>query len=126
MTEDQRKHLERRLLDERERALRSLQRYEQDAGVSEQDQDGDLSRMPLHIADEGTDTMQQELDASLATRDTHTLQEIDDALRRLYQDPERFGRCERTGEEIPFERLDIIPWARTCDDAPDGARGARG
>jgi DnaK suppressor protein len=122
MTEGQRQHLERRLLEERERVLRSLQRYEQDASVSEQDQDGDLSRVPLHLADEGTDTMQQELDASLATRDTQTLHEIDEALRRLYHDPERFGRCERTGEEIAFERLDIIPWARTCDDAADDVR----
>jgi RNA polymerase-binding transcription factor DksA len=122
MPEEQRKHLEGRLLEERERVLRSLQRYEQDAGVSEQDQDGDLSRVPLHLADEGTDTMQQELDASLATRDTQTLYEIDDALRRLYHDPGRFGRCERTGEEIPFERLDIIPWARTCDEAADDVR----
>ena len=119
MTEGQRQHLERRLLEERERVTRSLRRYEQDAGVSEQDQDGDLSRMPLHLADEGTDTMQQELDASLAARDTGTLREIDDALRRLYQDPDRFGRDERTGQEIPFDRLDIIPWARTGDATHD-------
>jgi RNA polymerase-binding transcription factor DksA len=33
-------------------------------------------------------------------------------LERLYEDPERFGRDERTGDEIPFERLELIPWAR--------------
>jgi len=113
MTESQRQHLERRLLEERAELVRSLERYTREAGVSESEQDGDLSRVPFHQADEGTDTMQQELEASLAARDTETLNEIDAALERLYHDPERFGRSERTGEEIPFERLDVIPWART-------------
>jgi RNA polymerase-binding transcription factor DksA len=30
---------------------------------------------------------------------------------------ERSGVCEDTGGDIPFERLDVIPWARTCDQA---------
>jgi RNA polymerase-binding transcription factor DksA len=30
----------------------------------------------------------------------------------MYDDPERFGRDEHDGGEIPFERLDLIPWAR--------------
>ena len=40
-------------------------------------------------------------------------QAIDAALQRLYEHPERFGLSETTGDPIPFERLDIIPWART-------------
>jgi RNA polymerase-binding transcription factor DksA len=73
--------------------------------------------MPLHMADRGTDTMQQELDASNATRVSRELAEIDAALERLYQTPEEFGRCEETGKDIPFPRLDMIPWARTCEHA---------
>jgi DnaK suppressor protein len=115
MTEAQRQHLERRLREERERVVRSLQRYESAHRDSEQEQDGDLTVLPLHPADEGTDTMQEELEASLAARETQTLADIDDALERLYRHPEQFGRDERTGREIPFERLDVIPWARTAD-----------
>ena len=127
MTREQLKHIERRLLEERELVVRSLARYERaTSGESEDDQDGDLSRVPFHPADLGTDTMQQELDASLAARDTVTLNAIDDALQRLRRDPEQFGRCEDTEEEIPFERLDIIPWARTCAEAARGPRGASG
>lgn len=76
--------------------------------------------MPTHQADLGTDTMQQELDASNETRLSRELAEIGDALERLFQTPEKFGICEDTGAEIPFERLDIIPWARTCADANAG------
>jgi RNA polymerase-binding transcription factor DksA len=115
----QRKHLEKRLLEERKRALRVLSRNaaEREDG-DEQDRSGDLTSMPLHMADLGTDTMQQELDASNATRVSRELGEIDAALERLYQSPDKFGICEDTGKPIPFARLDIIPWARTCE--PDG------
>jgi RNA polymerase-binding transcription factor DksA len=44
---------------------------------------------------------------------TVELEEIDAALERLYHSPQDFGRDERTGHDIPFERLDVIPWART-------------
>ncbi|HEY7897624.1 MAG: TraR/DksA family transcriptional regulator [Gemmatimonadales bacterium] len=115
MTKDHRNHLEARLLQERERVTNLLSRYaERHEGEDEQDEAGDLTKMPLHMADQGTDTMQQELDAVMADRETATLAEIDAALERLYHDPDHFGMCERTGKEIPFARLDIVPWARTC------------
>lgn len=114
----QRKHLERRLLEERKRALRTLSRsVAEQADSDEQDRSGDLTSMPLHMADLGTDTMQQELDASNATRVSRELAEIDAALERLYQTPKKFGVCEETGKDIPFARLDLIPWARTCEEA---------
>jgi DnaK suppressor protein len=117
LSDSQRKHLEQRLRDERDRALRSLNRaVDESSRESEEDQAGDLTKMPTHQADLGTDTMQEELDASNATRISRQLAEIDAALERLYSDPERFGVCERTGVPIPWARLEIIPWARTCED----------
>lgn len=115
MTDRQRRHLEKRLLDERQRIVDALARYRSDTESSEREQSGDLSAYPLHMADEGTDAMQRELYASNAQRETRLLAEIDEALRRLYREPERYGRCEVGGEEIPFARLDVIPWARTCE-----------
>ena len=115
LTEEQRTHLEQRLREERARALRVLNRTQEQLGESEQS-DGDLSSVPFHVADRGTDTIQTEIDATQATRVSRELAEIDGALERLYQRPEQFGICEDTGRDIPFERLDIIPWARTCGD----------
>lgn len=116
LTDSQRSHLEKRLREERERALRSLNRnVETSSKAAEEDRDGDLTNMPFHQADLGTDTMQEELDASNATRMSRELAEIDAALDRLYRDPKTYGVCEETGAPIPFERLDIIPWARTCN-----------
>jgi DnaK suppressor protein len=115
LTRDQRAHLERRLEEERTLLSRALNRTIADgAQADEQDRDGDLSTLPFHLADRGTDTMESELQASNATRMSRELAEIDAALDRLHRAPERFGICEDTGQPIPFERLDVIPWARTC------------
>lgn len=116
LTNEQRAHLEQRLQEERAGALRALNRsVEEHTGESEQERAGDLTAFPFHPADRGTDTMQTELDASIATRVSRELAEIDAALDRLYRNPARFGICENTGRDIPFERLDIVPWARICE-----------
>ena len=115
LTTEQRRYIEKRLHDERARALQLLNGIVADrSSSSEQEGAGDLSLMPLHPADLGTDTMDEELDESNATRVSRELTQIDAALERLYKSPAQFGLCD-DGREIPFERLDIIPWARTCD-----------
>jgi DnaK suppressor protein len=114
------KHFEKRLLEERATLQRELQRYSgAEASDDDQEQSGDLTKVPFHLADLGTDTINQEVDASNATRESAELAEIDAALERLYETPEKFGIDENTGKPIPVERLEIIPWART------GAQGRR-
>ena len=116
LSASQRKHLEKRLQDERARALALLKRsMAEHEGSDDEERAGDVSMMPTHPADLGTDTMQGELDASNETRISREVAEIDAALERLYQSPDKFGICEKTGKAIPLARLDVIPWARTCD-----------
>jgi DnaK suppressor protein len=110
----QRQHLEQRLLEERARIVRSLDRYKQSTRSTQMEGSGDVSAFPMHMADVGTDTADREFDAANAARQSVELGEIDAALARLYNQPDKFGRDERTGEPIPFERLDLIPWARRC------------
>lgn len=114
LTSQQRKHLEKRLRDERARTLQMLNRIVADRS-GDSDAAGDLTQMPLHQADLGTDTMDEELAQSNATRLSRELTEMDVALEKLYKTPEKYGLCEDTGNDIPFARLDIIPWARTCE-----------
>jgi DnaK suppressor protein len=118
LTAAQREHLERRLREERDRVLRDLNRQLADlSDGDEQDRAGDLTKVPFHAADRGTDAIDTEVATSNATRQSRELADIDAALERLYRTPQRFGICEDTGEAIPFERLDVIPWARTCNEA---------
>lgn len=117
LNDEQRTHLEKRLKEERDLALELINRNTADlADSSDQDQSGSTSRVPFHPADLGTDTIDGEITASNATRVSNELGEIDAALERLYSNPASFGKCQETGRDIPFERLDIIPWARTCGD----------
>jgi RNA polymerase-binding transcription factor DksA len=111
LTDEQRRHLETRLQEERERALQVIRRY--DEGGSNPADDGDLTNYPFHMADQGTDSSDQDMSVQQADRASRDLEEIDAALERLYEHPERFGLSEKTGHPIAFERLDLIPWART-------------
>ena len=114
LSASQRKHLEKRLHEERARVVRDLAEFSKsESEESLQERSADLSRFPTHAADLGTDANDEEVDASIATRQSAELQQIDDALERITNSPEQYGICENTGDEIPFERLDIIPWART-------------
>ncbi len=109
-------HFEQRLLEERKRALREMGRLTESFGTTEQAADGDLTTYPMHQADMGTDTMEQEKNFLLASQEGRLVWDLDEALRRLYAKPETFGRCERCGRSIPFERLDALPQARFCID----------
>ena len=53
----------------------------------------------------------------LASQEGRRLYEIDDALRRLYREPERFGVCAVCGKEIEPERLDVNPATPVCAPA---------
>ena len=121
LTPKQLQHLEKRLRDERARVAKDLVEFA-DAQASDdmQGRDSDLSKYPTHMADMGTDVNNEEVGALIATRQSAELVQIDDALDRLTNNPAQFGICENTGNEIPFERLDIIPWARTTVGAARG------
>ena len=76
------------------------------------DASGDLSSMPIHMADLGTDNYEQEFAIGLMDSERKLLNEIDDALRRI--DKGNYGVCEGTGKPIAKARLEAKPWARYC------------
>lgn len=113
LTKAQLDHLEKRLKEERARALGTLNRsLDESSGTTGRERSGDLSAVPTHLADLGTDMIDAEMDAANDDRVSAELAEINAALERLYRHPERFGISEATGKPIALERLDLIPWAR--------------
>lgn len=79
---------------------------------SRQDATGDLSSMPIHMADIGSDNYEQEFTLGLMATEQKIVQEILLALRRI--EDGSYGMCEGTGEPIPKARLEAFPWARYC------------
>ena len=74
------------------------------------DATGDLSSMPIHMADIGTDNYEQEFALGLMDSERKLLKEIDEALQRIEQDT--YGICEGTGKPIAKARLEAKPWAK--------------
>ena len=76
------------------------------------DQKSNLSSTPIHMADLGTDSFEQEFTLELLDSERKIIAEIDEALKRV--DIGTYGICEVGGEPIPKQRLNAIPWARCC------------
>ncbi len=73
---------------------------------------GDLSMMPIHMADIGTDNYEQEFTIGLIENERDILKEVDAALQRIVDGT--YGICEATHKPISKARLRIKPWARYC------------
>jgi len=79
---------------------------------SRSDASGDLSSMPIHMADIGSDNYEQEFALGLMDSERKLVAEILAALKRIQN--RTYGICEGTGNPIPRQRLEGIPWTRYC------------
>lgn len=116
MNERERDRIRERLLEERQSSLEAMAEFDDRYKERLELGDDELTNYPLHMADEGTDTIEQEKEFLLASQEGRQLLDIDEALRMLYKNPEEFGACERCGREIGLQRLELVPWARLCID----------
>ena len=116
LTKKQLAHLETRLLDERARALKALGLFDVMAKEGRESGDSELAVYTDHMADRGTDAQEREKAAGFATKEGRYLYRLEEALRRLYNDPKTFGNCHTCGADVGFERLDALPHARYCID----------
>jgi RNA polymerase-binding protein DksA len=73
---------------------------------------GDLSSMPIHMADIGSDNYEQEFTLSLMQSEENTLELIDSALERIEEGD--YGSCTECGGKIPKARLNAIPYTPYC------------
>jgi RNA polymerase-binding transcription factor DksA len=69
-----------------------------------------LSTLPMHMADMGTDNFEQEFTLGLVEKDRNLLREINHALSKIQNGT--YGICEGTGLPIAKARLEAAPWAR--------------
>ena len=73
---------------------------------------GEMSTVPLHMADVGSDNFEQEFTLSLMQNDGATLSKIEAALERIEDGV--YGSCEECGAAIPKTRLNAIPYTPYC------------
>lgn len=94
------------LLEKRREILGSLECIEQNIFQG----GGELSSMPVHLADIGSDNFEQEFSLGLMAEEKKILIEIDYALKRI--EDGTYGICEGLGIPIEQPRLEAIPWTR--------------
>ncbi|HHT9131328.1 MAG TPA: TraR/DksA family transcriptional regulator [Candidatus Tripitaka californicus] len=78
-------------------------------GKNRQDAAGDLSNVPFHMADLGTDNYERDIMIHLMENETEAVRNIDTALARIEKGI--FGVCEVCWKKIPKARLAALPHA---------------
>lgn len=96
------------LLEKRAELLGDMRSMEHEALRSTSG--SNLSNLPVHMADMGTDNYEQEFTLGLVEKDRLLLREINAALQKI-QDGS-YGICEGTGKPINTARLEVRPWTR--------------
>ncbi len=101
-------HFRELLLDKRRELVGDMSHMEREALRSASGTN--LSNLPMHMADMGTDNYEQEFTLGLVEKERVLLREINQALAKI-QDGS-YGTCEGTGKPINKMRLEAQPWAR--------------
>ncbi len=81
-------------------------------GRNLQESAGDLSNMPTHQADIGSDNFEYEFTLGLLESERTLLREVNEALERI--EDGTYGVCLGTGEPIGIPRLQARPWCKYC------------
>lgn len=100
------------LLEKRDQLAGDLERLTSEALKGNGQGNGDQSTMPIHMADLGSDTWEQDFTIGLIANEQNIVREIDDALERI--EDKTYGMCLATDQEISLARLHAKPWAKYC------------
>lgn len=101
-------------LQKERKDLTDLQESFDDNGlkVSMKDSIGELSMYDNQPADVGSELFEREKDLALRDNVHTNLVEVEKALKRI--EDGTYGKCVSCGKDIPHERLEALPDAKTC------------
>ena len=108
---DEMRSLRTLLLARKAELLDSYSNLEEDARLKGKEA-GELSAVPVHPADLGSDSFAQSLSLALLENESTAIREIDLALDRM--DQGTYGTCEECGDSIGRTRLRALPQATLC------------
>jgi RNA polymerase-binding protein DksA len=107
------KRFENRLMEEREKLVKNMERLESSVlNRNQKESSGDLSAYSFHMADLATDASEREKAFLFASKEGRLLYHIDEALRRIRRN--EYGVCQNCKADISKERLEAVPHARLC------------
>ena len=110
LTDNQKDMLKSELLNLRKQLTKTEK--ETDIKESSQDEVGELSMYDNHPADMGTELYEREKDLALNTHATGEIDKVEQALEAMQEGT--YGQCEVCAKDIPFERLEALPYTTYC------------
>ena len=113
LTAKQLKEYREKLMAYRNQLLIDLGAIEKEA----LDVNADISHMPIHMADVGSDAYDQDLKLGMAASERKRIRDIEDALVRIKK--KTYGVCHLTGKSIPDARLKAKPWAKFTKESAE-------
>ena len=119
LTHQQMDTFKQRLLEMRENILNRIETIDNDEiggglGLSMDESIEELSNYDNHPADVGSEVFERSKDLALKGDAMLTVRAIDDAVEKMGTG--NYGVCEVCGSEIPFDRLDAVPYTTQCID----------
>lgn len=104
----------RKLLEKRKEEIDHTLGMMKENDTAEQDKyhPTELSNYDNHPADLGSELFLVQLNTALKVHEENILMDIKDSLGRI--DTGVYGICAHCGEDIPLERLEVIPYAKMC------------
>ncbi len=118
MDKERIEYFKSRLLEEREKTLDSIKNIEKRTQELEGQVESELSTYENHPADSGTELYLKEQDYGFEEQLKETLEEIERSLADI--EKERYGYCDNCQKMISEERLEVLPYAKTCLACSDG------
>lgn len=116
LKESELKRLTHILLEEKKELHHHFDLQEEDEsgsiGQSLSDATGELSTVDNHPADIGTETFERARDLAVDDKMNDELTQVNHALKLIEQG--QYGTCQVCGKDIPFERLEALPYTMYC------------
>lgn len=115
MQQDQQQYLKQKILQEREQQLHRIESINEGGlGESMDNSFGELSTIDNHPGDVGTEMFERSKDLALKEQSRMIIKAIDNALDAMGKG--NYGKCEVCNKEIPYERLEAVPYTTLCMD----------
>ena len=114
LTNDQLDQLKQVLIDEKESLISQIDTNEEEGYLSgsQREATGELSSYDNHPADSGTELFERSKNLAMDEHHDEQIAKIDSALKAIEEGT--YGKCAECGKEIPFERLEAVPYTLYC------------
>lgn len=114
LTKDQLNRLKQMVIDEKETLISQIESNEEEGYLesSQREATGELSSYDNHPADSGTELFERSKNLAIDEHHDDQIAKVDSALKAI--EDGTYGKCAECGKEIPFERLEAVPYTLYC------------